>query len=115
MYVALPMICVSQKPCRIIRKTRKKLRISHPLFEDNYMNLNSGKCHLLISGHKYEHLWVQIGKNMAWEENKLKLLGITVDNELIFDGHISNICLEANKKISVLWRLKNTSAVKDIH
>ena len=97
MYVALPMICVSQKPCRIIRKTWKKLGTSHPLFEDNHMNLNSGKCHLFISGHKYEHQWVQIGKNMAWEENKLKLLGITVDNELIFDVHISNKCLEANK------------------
>ena len=23
-------------------------------FEDNYTNLNTGKCHLLISGHKYE-------------------------------------------------------------
>ena len=61
---------------------------SHPLIEDNYINLNSGKCHLLISGHKYEHQWAQVSKDMVWVENKVKFLGITIDNELIFDGHI---------------------------
>ena len=37
-------------------------------FEEDYMNLNTGKCHLLIFGHKYKHQWAQIGKNMVWEE-----------------------------------------------
>ena len=106
-------ICVLQKPCRIIRKTWKKLGISHPLFEDNYMNLSAGKCHLLISSHKHEHQLVQIGKDMVWEENKVKLLGATIDNELIFDSHIWNICSKANKKLSLLCKLKNISAAED--
>ena len=25
-------------------------------FEDNYMKMNSGKCHLFVSGNKYEHI-----------------------------------------------------------
>ena len=44
---------------------------------------------------------------MVWEENKVKLLGIAIDNELIFYSHIMNICSKANKKLGVLCRLKN--------
>ena len=55
------------------------------------MKLNTEKCHLLISGHKYEHQWAQI-KDMVCEGNKVKLLGITIDKELKFDSHVLNIC-----------------------
>ena len=48
--------------------------------EENYANLSSGKSHLLISGHKQEHHWAQIGKDMVWQENKVKFLGKTTDN-----------------------------------
>ena len=48
-----------------------------------------------------------IGKNMVWEENKVKLFEKTIDNELTFDSHILNICLKANKKSNVLCKLKN--------
>ena len=34
---------------------------------------------------------------MVWEENKVKLLGITIDNELIFDSHILNIYSKAKE------------------
>ena len=43
---------------------------------------------------------------MVWEENKVKLLGITIDTELIVYSHILNICSKANKKLGVLCRLK---------
>ena len=41
-------------------------------FEDNNMKLNTDKCHLLISGHKYEHKWTQIVQDRVWGENKVK-------------------------------------------
>ena len=31
-------------------------------FEDSSMKLNQEKCHLLISGFKYENIWAYIGK-----------------------------------------------------
>ena len=31
-------------------------------FENNYMKLNEGKCHLLVAGHRYETLWSNIGE-----------------------------------------------------
>ena len=50
---------------------------------------------------------------MVWEENKVKLLGNTIDNELILDSPILNICSKANQKLRVLCKLKNISAAKD--
>ena len=65
------------------------------------MNLNTIKCHLLISGHKYEYQQVQISKDKVWKENKVKLLGITIDNELISGSHILNIYSKAKKIIII--------------
>ena len=35
-------------------------------FENNFMNLNQDKCHLLVSGFKYENIWAKIGKTKIW-------------------------------------------------
>ena len=37
-------------------------------FENNHMKLNAGKCHLFISGNKYEHCWVNTGVSKLWGE-----------------------------------------------
>ena len=44
---------------------------------------------------------------MVCEQNKVKILGITIDNEVKLDSHVLNICSKANNKLSVLCRLKN--------
>ena len=36
-------------------------------FESNYMKLNKDKCHFLISGHKFEHLWINVGGTKIWK------------------------------------------------
>jgi len=53
------------------------------------MKLNTDKCHLLVSGHKHEHIFVKVGEDTIWESNKVKLLGVTIENELKFDEHVS--------------------------
>ena len=68
--------------------------------------MNSNKCHLLISGNKYEHLWAKIGNDRIWEAKPVKLLGVTIDNELKFDVHLNNVCLKANRKLSALTRIR---------
>ena len=40
--------------------------------------------------------------NSVCEKNLVKLLGITIDNELKFDDHITKICHKANSKLSAL-------------
>ena len=69
------------------------------------MTVNTDKCHLLVSGTKYEHSWAKIGDDKVWERNEVKRLGVTIDNKLKFDSHITNICFKANQKLSVLSRL----------
>ena len=36
-------------------------------YENNFMQLNQSKCHLLASGTPHEHLWVRVGEKMIWE------------------------------------------------
>ena len=35
------------------------------------MKLNTDKCHLLVSGTNYEHIWAKRGDDEIWESNKL--------------------------------------------
>ena len=69
-------------------------------FETNYMKLNTDKCHLLRSGNKNEHMWAKLDRDIVWESNDVRLLGITLDNSLKFDKHVSNIFSKANRKLS---------------
>ena len=74
-------------------------------FESNYMKLNEQKCHFLLSGHKYEHLYVTIGNTKIWESYSEKILGITIDRNLKFKEHIENILSKAGSKLTALARL----------
>ena len=70
-------------------------------FQNNYMKMNSDKCHLLVASHKFELISAKIGTDLIWESNSVKLLGITIDNHLKFNKYISLLCVEANRKFSV--------------
>ena len=47
------------------------------------MKVNKEKCQLLISGHKYENVWVKTGDEKIWESEKQKLLRIEMEEMLI--------------------------------
>ena len=85
----------------LVKNFERNTELAIHWFEDNYMRLNTNKCHLLISDYKYEHQWDQIGKDMVREENEVKLLGITKENELKFDSHFLNICSKANENFKI--------------
>ena len=76
-------------------------------FKYNCMKLNSDKCHLLFAGHKYEHLWIDIGDNKIWESTEETLLGINMDRNFYFDNHVNRICRRVSKKLTALARLSN--------
>ena len=69
------------------------------------MKLNTDKCNLLISGKKNEQMWAKLDRDIVWESNDVKLLGIPLHNNLKFDKHVSNICSKANRKRSTLTRV----------
>ena len=51
-------------------------------FKANYMKLNESKCHLVIPGHKFEHIFAMIGSEKILETQREKLLGFDIDNKL---------------------------------
>ena len=69
------------------------------------MKLNGDKCHLLISGFKYQIHWAKVGTSKIWESSHEKLLGVTIDKDLKFNLHISNICKRAGRKLTALGRI----------
>ena len=86
----------------LLTKLEEHSAIAIEWSENNYMKMNSVECHLFILGNKFEHLWAKIGNNRIWENRTVKLLGITVDNELKFDEHLSNACMNSNRKFNAL-------------
>ena len=67
-------------------------------FENNYMKLNEGKCHLVIAGHRYETLWANLGETRIWEIKNKKLLGLTIDINLNFDDDVFTLCKRSWQK-----------------
>ena len=57
-------------------------------FRDNFMTLNADKCHLLLSGHKREHMFASLFGETIWEENAVKLFGIFIDSDLMCNDHL---------------------------
>ena len=58
-----------------------------------------------VSGYKHEQVWANIGKDLIWESNDVKLLGITIDRDLKFDKYILKLCGKANANLSAVSRM----------
>ena len=78
-------------------------------FESNYMKLNEDECHFIISGHKHEIMFANIGKSRIWEKEQQKFLVVTIDKNFKFKEHILKQCKKAGKKLSVLGRVCHIS------
>ena len=74
-------------------------------FQNNYMKLNIDKCHPFVAGDKLGHAWVRVGPYKIRQDHSIKLLGVSVDNELKFDKHVLNTIKKANSKLSALLRM----------
>ena len=98
--------CVGESNLKsVLERLEHNSELAIAWFEMNYMKLNTDKCHLLISGNKNEYMWAKLDEDIVWESNDVELLGVTIDNNLRFDKHVSNICLKANRKLSALTRV----------
>ena len=78
-------------------------------FKLNEMKPNQGKCHLLVAdiNHKSYTSNSHIYLDNAFVENEesVKLLGVTIDQNLDFEEHISLLIKEGNKKLHALMRI----------
>ena len=99
-----PYVCDSNLKS-VLETLKHSSELAIAWFEMNYMKLNTDKCHLLISGNENEQMWAKLDRDIVWESNDVKLLGITLDNNLKFGKHVYNIRSKANKKLSSLTRV----------
>ena len=75
-------------------------------FENHQRKTNSDNSDLLISGNKAEQVLAEIEVHKIWQTRTVNLLDIATNNNLKFDEHLSNICLEANRKLTFLTRVR---------
>ena len=68
----------------LLRRLEHDSHLAIEWFKQNYMKLNEGKCHLLISGFKHEVLWANTGGKKIWESKEEKLLGLCIDRLKIY-------------------------------
>ena len=50
---------------------------------------------------------MNVGKEIIECENSVKLLGVTLDNKLNFNDHVSNICRKVSQKLHALASISN--------
>ena len=91
----------------LVRRLEHDSHIFIEWFESNYMKLNEEKCHFILAGHKYEHLYVTIGDTKIWESYSKKILGITIDRGLKFKEYIEKIISKAGSKLTALARMSH--------
>ena len=98
-----PYACDVDLPT-LLRNLESDTKSAIMWFDANNMKLNQSKCHALMSGSP-EHLWIKVGEHVIMESYEEKLLGITIDKELKFNSHLSDICKKASAKVTALARL----------
>ena len=67
----------------------------------NAFKVNPDKSHLLLNSPD-NNLSAIIGSHTINNSNNVKLLGITIDNELKFNVHVSKLCKQASQKLHAL-------------
>ena len=75
------------------------------LFRTNSLKANAGKFQFMILNWK-NHRRQQLNSITVKESNKVILLGITIDNKLVFKKHIENLCRTAQYKLHALTRIR---------
>ena len=80
------------------------------LYQRTHLTLSNSLIDILIEESQTtipEDLTICINDVDMKPKNSVKLLGITLDNKLNFENHISSICKSANCRLNALFRLKN--------
>ena len=72
-------------------------------FRINEMKSNSDKCHLLVG--KKDKISITVGDEVINSSPSVDLLGVTIDNNLHFNEHVSRLCKKGNKKLHALARI----------
>ena len=97
--------CIGKTPEEVISQLEKSSKSIFEWFENNGLKGNPDKCHLLLS--KNDNFEANINENRISNTRFEKPLGVTFDNQLNFNHHISKICKTASNKLHALARVSH--------
>ena len=75
------------------------------------MKANPDKFHLITSVSS-ENIRIHVDKYEIKNSNHEKLLGVTIDNEMSFEKHVSTLCKKASQKLHALTRVSRYMSIK---
>ena len=76
-------------------------------FYENYMVLNSGKCHFMCIGQNTVNETFACDKIEMKNSKEEKILGLIIGNKLRFKSHVKSLCKKVSEKIWALPRWIN--------
>ena len=75
-------------------------------FDNNYMCANPDKFQsIILSRDGQQSLSISVQDNTILSDTTIKVLGVTLDNRLKFDKHVSTLCMKASRQINALKRI----------
>ena len=92
---------------KVKQTLRQDSQIVTKWFYENYMVLNSEKCHFMCLGQNTVNEIFVYDKIEMKNSKEEKILRLIIDNKLRFKSHAKNICKKASQKIWALSRLIN--------
>ena len=95
--------CAGKSAESVVNNLEQSSTILFKWLTNNYMKVNTGKSHLLLSGNSRPN--ATIDNSYIESEDEQVLLGITIDSSLTFENHIRNICKKASQKLNALARI----------
>ena len=91
----------------VVLNLKHDLRKVLSWFSANQLVANPAKFQMLILGSSANSIIVKVGNTTITSSDSVKLLGITIDKELLFRTHIENLCRKASNYVRSLYRIRN--------
>ena len=95
--------CTGLKISDVLIKLENAAETLLQWLNDNRIKVNPDKYHLLINNTK-ESFQIKIGNETVSNSKYEKLLGVKIDHELNFNGHVSWLCKKASQKLNAFSR-----------
>ena len=103
--------CAGKSAEFVVNNLEQSSAILFEWLNNNYMKVNTGKSHLLLSGNS--RATATIDNRYIESEDEQALLGITVESNLTFENHINRILKKASQKLNALSSLYEYTEAKN--
>ena len=103
MLTTIPSFLVKKTFDQVINNLQTDFRTLKVWFYDNFLILKSKNCHFMTLGNGNNLCDFSCDDIIIKNSLSEKILRLSIDNNLDFSDHISNICKTANQKLNALF------------